>query len=279
VATNHGAFTIFDCVAPYRPLWFKLLTLPTFWLSKLRQLHHVRWEATVSRHDLMAVKRWFFPAKEKFIQLYHSKLRGDEFSGLTPSTDPRIPKSPFILCLGTIGARKGQQYLVEAFLRIAPKHPEWKLVLAGRQAHEATMRIITDLLASSGIGNRVLLMSDVDDGTARTLFHQAELFAIPSTGEGLGLSLQEAMYAGRACIGSRIGGIPDLIEEGETGLLVSPANVGALAEGLESLLGDAALRERFGNAGRRAMEERGMAAKNMAENYLRLYREALGMHQ
>ena len=275
VSTNHGAFSIFDCVAPFRPSWFKVLTLPPFWLGKLRQLAHVHWEATVSTHDLQAVSRWFFPARKKFLQLYHSKLRGDEFSSPTSISNIQTPNNPFILCLGTIGARKGQQYLVEAFLKIALKHPEWRLVLAGRQAHEPTIRIIGDLIDSTDAGKRVVLMPDVDDLAAQSLLQQAEIFAIPSTGEGLGLSLQEAMYAGCACIGSKVGGIPDLIEEGKTGLLVPPADVGALARALDSLLVDTSLRERLGNAGRKSMQERGMTANQMTGTYLRLYKEVL----
>lgn len=275
VSTNHGAFSIFDCVASYRPYWFKLAALPPFWLSKLKQLHHVRWEATVSRHDLTAVKEWFFPAREKFLQLYHSKLRGDEFASPTSISNIQTPDNPFILCLGTIGARKGQQYLVEAFLKIAFDHPEWKLVLAGRQAHAPTLQLIKDQIASSDAGNRVIMMPDVDDAMAKTLLQRAAIFAIPSTGEGLGLSLQEAMYAGCACIGSRVGGIPDLIENEITGLLVPPAQPSDLAEGLTRLMGDELLRKKLSEAAKASMLERKMTALNMAQTYLELYKKVL----
>ena len=276
VSTNHGAFSIFDCVAPFRPSWFKVLTLPPFWLGKLRQLAHVHWEATVSSLDLQAVRRWFFPARKKFLQLYHSKLRGDEFSTPCTTWNPSIPQLPFILCLGTIGARKGQQYLVEAFLKIALEHPEWRLVLAGRQAHAPTLRIIKDQIASSDAGNRVIMMPDVDDATARTLLQQAAIFAIPSTGEGLGLSLQEAMYAGCACIGSRVGGVPDLIENEITGLLVPPAQPSDLAEGLARLMAEELLRKRLSEAAKASMLERKMTALNMTQTYLKLYEKVLG---
>lgn len=276
VTTNHGAFSIFDCVASYRPNWFKLAALPPFWLSKLKQLHHVRWEATVSRHDLTAVKQWFFPKREKFLQLYHSKLRGDEFSSPTSISDIQTPNNPFILCLGTIGARKGQQYLVEAFLKIAFEHPEWRLVLAGRQAHAPTLQLIKDQIASSDAGIRVIMMPDVDDTTARTLLQQAAIFAIPSTGEGLGLSLQEAMYAGCACIGSRVGGIPDLIENEITGLLVPPAQPSDLAAGLSRLMTEELLRKKLSQAAKASMLERKMTALNMTQTYFELYKKVLG---
>jgi|GEM_PF-1053825 len=275
VTTNHGAFSIFDCVASYRPNWFKLATLPPFWLSKLKQLHHVRWEATVSSHDLKAVQQWFFPARQKFFQLYHSKLHGDEFSSPTPISNTQTPDNPFILCLGTIGARKGQQYLVEAFLKIAFDHPKWRLLLAGRQAHAPTLQIINDQIASSDAGNRVIMMPDVDNAAAKTLLQRAAIFAIPSTGEGLGLSLQEAMYAGCACIGSRVGGIPDLIENEITGLLVPPARPSDLASGLSRLMTEELLRKRLSQAAKASMLQRKMTALNMTQTYLELYKKVL----
>jgi len=271
VSTNHGAFSIFDCVAPYRPLWFKILTLPRYWPAKIRQLAHVQWEATVSQHDLHAVRRWFFPLRHKFIQLYHSQLRGDEFSTPSHRTHPRVPQNPYILCLGTIGERKGQHYLVEAFLQMAERSPDWRLVLAGRQAHAPTMEKIRALTQSSPDADRVLLMPDVDDRLAHDLLEHAEIFAIPSTGEGLGLTLQEAMYAGCACIGTHVGGIPDLIQEGKTGLLVPPADPKALAQGLELLMNDEALRKRLGVDAKTSMKDRNMTAQSMVDRYITLY--------
>ena len=275
VTTTHGAFSIFDCVAQPRSFMFKAFALLRFWPAKLHQLSHVQWEATVSQHDLHAVRRWFFPMRRKFIQLYHSKLRGDEFSTPSPSTHPLTPQNPYILCLGTVGRRKGQQYLVEAFLQIADRSPDWRLVLAGRQAHAPTMEKIQALTQSSPDADRVLLMPDVDDRLAHDLLKHAEIFAIPSTGEGLGLTLQEAMYAGCACIGSHVGGIPDLIQEGKTGLLVPPADPKALAQGLTALMEDQAFRTRLGVAAKHEMRVRNMTAQNMVDSYLGLYRQAL----
>jgi glycosyltransferase involved in cell wall biosynthesis len=275
VTTNHGAFGITECVGAHRSPWFQCIGLAAGWAGKLRQLHHVQWEATVSQHDLHAVRRWFFPMRRKFLQLYHSKLRGDEFSTPSPSTHPLTPQNPYILCLGTVGRRKGQQYLVEAFLQIADRSPDWRLVLAGRQAHAPTMEKIRALTQSSPDADRVLLMPDVDDRLAHDLLEHAEIFAIPSTGEGLGLTLQEAMYAGCACIGSHVGGIPDLIQEGKTGLLVPPADPKALAQGLTALMEDQAFRTRLGVAAKHAMRVRDMTAQNMVDSYLGLYRQAL----
>ncbi|MCX6960704.1 MAG: glycosyltransferase family 4 protein, partial [Verrucomicrobia bacterium] len=113
------------------------------------------------------------------------------------------------------------------------------------------------------------------DALAHVLLEQAEIFAIPSTGEGLGLTLQEAMHAGCACIGSNVGGIPDLITDWKTGLLIPPADPSTLARGLATLMGDEALRKRLGATARTSMQERYMTSQNMVKSYLELYCHAL----
>ncbi len=269
VATNHGAFTIFDCVAPYRPLWWKVASLPPFWLGKMHQLFHVRWEATVSLNDLASVQRWFFPFKAKFFQLYHSKLSSAE-----PLRE--LEKQPRILCLGTIGERKGQPDLVEAFLRIAERFPEWTLVLAGRHGHEPTVARLEFLLRENqALSSRIKILPDVSDAEAATLLATSAVFAMPSTAEGLGLSLQEAQLQQAACVGTRVGGIPELIEDHVTGLLVPPRNPKLLGEALARLLADSILREKFGKAGRQSILDRKMTAEGMCATYLRRYREII----
>ena len=275
VSTNHGAFSIFDCVASFRPWWFRLLALLPCWPSKLHQLSQVAWESTVSEHDFLAVRRWFFPMRRKFIQLYHSKLKGDEYSSPTHSPGPEVPPGPYILCLGTVGIRKGQDYLVDAFLKIAGKAPGWTLVIAGRHGQRVTVEKIERLLGGSPHSSRVTILPHVPDGLADQLLRHSAIFAMPSLREGLGLSLQEAMYAGCACIGSKVGGIPDLITDQKTGLLVRPADPQELAKGLMKLISDKTLRMNLAADARKSMIEREMTSRNMATAYLGLYRKAL----
>jgi len=100
---------------------------------------------------------------------------------------------------------------------------------------------------------------------------RAAIYVQPSFWEALGLALQEAMFAGCACVGSRAGGIPELIEENKTGLLFEPGNVAQLAAALETLIADEARRENLGRAAAASIQERGMTAEQMVENHLRLY--------
>ena len=124
--------------------------------------------------------------------------------------------------------------------------------------------------------DRVLLMHKVSDQEAETLLEKAAVFAMPSTAEGLGLSLQEAQWHSCACIGSRIGGIPELIEDGRTGILVPPADPRLLAQGLSRLMQDPALRKRFSEAGKRSILSRGMTSEAMVQRYLAMYGSHLG---
>jgi glycosyltransferase involved in cell wall biosynthesis len=267
LSTNHGAFSIFECVGPQRPPWFKLAALPPFWLAKLYQLAHVRWEATVSKHDLHAMQRRFFPMRHKFIQIYHSTLDGSR--PLNPD------KKPVVLCLGTVGPRKGQWFLVEAFALVAAKFPDWRLIIAGRHADPQSNERLKESIRRGGLQDRCEVLRDVSHDVAQGLLETSAVFAIPSTHEGLGLSLQEAMFAGAACIGSRAGGITDLIEHGKTGLLVSPADPASLAAALKDVMADSALRNILSNNGRASIIVKGMTRQGMIEKHRQLYQEAL----
>jgi glycosyltransferase involved in cell wall biosynthesis len=267
VSTNHGAFGFWLFVGSQRSLPYRLLALIPCWPAKLRQVSSVAWEATVSKHDYHAVRRWFFPVKDRFRQIYHSIL--DE------SVLPNLPKRKIVLCLGTVGSRKGQPYLADAFGRIAAEFPDWRLVIAGRHADDGTPAAMTESIQRHGIADQVDILTDVSDELARQLLAEAAVFGMPSLAEGLGLSLQEALYGRAACVGSRVGGIPDLILHEKTGLLVPPANPAALAASLRRVMSDAGLRERLGNAGRQHVIDNDMTREGMVRRHRNLYREQL----
>jgi glycosyltransferase involved in cell wall biosynthesis len=263
VSTNHGAFGFWLFVGAQRSLPYRLAAMGLCWPAKLRQVAAVEWEATVSQHDFHAVRRWFFPVRSRFRQIYHSIL--DE------TVLPDLPKKKIVLCLGTVGSRKGQPYLADAFGRIAAKHPDWRLVIAGRHASDGTPDALYAAVAKHGIADRVDILTDVSDDLARQLLAEAAVFGMPSLAEGLGLSLQEAMYGRATCVGSRVGGIQDLILHEKTGLLVPPADPEALAVSLDRVMGDPGLRERLGNAGREHVIASGMTISGMIRHHVDLY--------
>jgi glycosyltransferase involved in cell wall biosynthesis len=104
-------------------------------------------------------------------------------------------------------------------------------------------------------------------------YARADIFVAPSRYESFGLIFLEAMMHGAACVGTRAGGIPEVVEDGTTGLLVPPEDPAALAEALARLVGDAPLRRRMGEAGLAAYRQK-FTAERMAEMAEAPYRAA-----
>ncbi len=99
---------------------------------------------------------------------------------------------------------------------------------------------------------------------------KASIYVQPSLEEAFGLALQEAMAGGCACIGSRVGGIPELIEAG-TGLLVEATNVPELSQALDQLMEDEQQRKGLGQAAALSIPRRGMTRAAMVSHYLQHY--------
>jgi glycosyltransferase involved in cell wall biosynthesis len=105
------------------------------------------------------------------------------------------------------------------------------------------------------------------------LFTGCSFFVLPSRQEPLGIVNLEAMAAGKAVIASRTGGVPEIVADGETGLLAPPADIPALSAALQKLAGDAALRDRLGRAGRERVKN--FTWESVAIAYRQVYDAAL----
>jgi glycosyltransferase involved in cell wall biosynthesis len=268
LSTNHGAFTITQgyCGEQRSRLVKSALFLPA-WVSKQVVLAHLQCEVTVSQHDYRAVRRWYPPMRHKFGQIYHSRIR----NATPPVANPNRTKT--VLCAGTIGPRKGQTFLVEAFCQLAARFPDWKLVLIGRLSDEPMVRRIRELVNQHNAGVQVQLLGQRTDAELLEWLKQSAIFVMPSLYEGLGLSLQEAQFYGCACVGTRCGGVEDLIQDGDNGLLVPAGQTAPLAEALARLMSDDSLRQRFSIRGPQSVLEKGMTAEKMVAAYERIYAE------
>ena len=208
---------------------FRLAMLPLFWAGRLRTIEALREEVTVSDNDCANMRRWFAPYAGKFRRIYHSQLSGaEEMSEAREKT---------ILCLGTVGPRKGQPFLVEAFSRIAGRFPDWTLIIAGRQdSGVEEMETIRRIVSTRELCDRVLLPGAVSNEEAKSLMMTCGIFAMPSLAEGLGLSLQEALFRGCPAVASRVGGIRDMVIDVETGWLAEPGSPDELAAVFEKAM-------------------------------------------
>lgn len=149
---------------------------------------------------------------------------------------------PSILFAGHLTENKGIFDLISIIPELLKKVPTVKVLLAGTRGEKK----IRSLLGDYGLEKAVYLLGWVDPEQLLRLYHQTHLFVLPSYYEGLSMSMLEAMACGLPIVSTRVGGIPELIVEGENGLLINPGDREALLEALVSLLADTALRETMG---------------------------------
>ncbi len=171
--------------------------------------------------------------------------------------------------VGTLTAEKSLDVLLAAAARLRARLPEMHLVLVG---DGPLRRRLETQAAVLGLGPRVQFTGLVAD--VRPWLGHVDVLVTPSRREGLPMVLLEALAMRRPVVATRVGGIPEIIEDGANGILVPPGDAAALAEALLRLLADRELRERMGNHGRQAVVERfGLAA--MLRRTEALYEELL----
>ncbi len=179
------------------------------------------------------------------------------------------PETPVIGCVAALAPHKGQTVLLNAVARLASFVPRGTVVLVG----DGPDRDRIETLARGLNGWKVLCTGARVD--ARRLLPAFDVAAVPSVDrEGFGLAALEAMDAGCTVVASRTGGLPELIQDGRTGLLVRPDDPVDLAEVIRSVLSWPDRGRRLGVAARQSVES-SYRATTMARRILSIYEEAL----
>jgi glycosyltransferase involved in cell wall biosynthesis len=148
-----------------------------------------------------------------------------------------------------MSAEKGHGVLLEAAAQIVSKIPEVVFVLVGKGD---LMPQLQEKIRELGIENHVIFTGFRHD--SETLMREFDIFCLPSLSEGLSSAILVAMASSLPVIATQVGGIPELVVDGETGLLVPPNDVHRLAAALDQMLVSESLRRRMGQAGRRRVE-------------------------
>lgn len=175
-----------------------------------------------------------------------------------------IPGDAFVaVFVANLREVKGHVFLFEALARLAPAHPRLHLVLIGKGPLEGELRAVASRLDLAGKVHFAGLRNDVAD-----CLTVADLFVLSSLSEGTPLCLIEAMRAGLPVVASRVGGVPEMVEDGVTGSLVEAANSGLLAGAMDRLIRDRDFAAACGAQGRKRFEER-----FSQERFLRRYAE------
>jgi glycosyltransferase involved in cell wall biosynthesis len=192
------------------------------------------------------------------IETVHSglDLRKIQDNGDPLTVRSRFGISPDVPLLGTVANLfhvKGLDMMIKAMPAILRLSPRCHYIIVGKGdvAYETELRDLTKRLGVDGHVHFAGFQESV-----YPILEALDLYVHPARMEGFGIALLEAMAMGRAVVATRAGGIPEIVIEGETALLVAPGDPEALASAVSALLGDPMRRTAFGKAGRRRVEER-----------------------
>jgi len=199
-------------------------------------------------------------------------------AGHLPAPPPARKDGAFnVLFVGRLVERKGVAGLVDAVRRL-PASVRARLEIVG----DGPERVRLDAqIRAAALQDRVALRGRISAADLRAAYAGADVLVLPSVldsgndTEGLGVVLLEAMSYGVPVIASRIGGIPDIVVDGETGLLVPPGDPAALAAALERLAGDAALASQLSAAGQRHVRAE-FSWERIVDRWLECYAAATG---
>ncbi|MGH7279381.1 MAG: glycosyltransferase, partial [Candidatus Rokuibacteriota bacterium] len=167
---------------------------------------------------------------------------------------------PVVGTVGRLDPVKDQAGLLRAFARVATQHPDAMLLVAG----DGPCRAELDTLAADlGLGGRARFLGERED--VPVVLRALDLFVLPSIAEGISNTILEALATGLPVIATRVGGNPELVDDGATGALVPARNPDALARAISAYVDDSHLRRLHGKAARQQAVERfdlaGMVAR------------------
>jgi glycosyltransferase involved in cell wall biosynthesis len=212
-----------------------------------------------------------FPIPDDRFTVIHNGVDLDYFR---PATEPPSGDKQVVLCIARFVPEKDHETLIAAFSQVAPRHPEAELWLVG----DGPGRQAIHRLAKRRLPPRQLrLLPGQADITS--LLQQSSLLVLSSLQEGLPNVVLEAMAAGLPVVATDVGGLPELVQQGETGWLVAPKDVPALAGAISHLLVHDQVRTAFGEAGRKRAEERFSLASMVSRHedmFLRLLHRSEG---
>ncbi|MBB1127011.1 glycosyltransferase family 4 protein [Thiospirillum jenense] len=180
------------------------------------------------------------------------------------------PDAQLIGIVAQLIPRKGHQVAIAALAQVLHAQPRWHLLCFGRGALETSLR---NQIAAVGLAQQIHLCGFRDD--LPNLLPCLDLLVHPALMEGLGIALLQAAAAGVPIVASRVGGIPEAVRDGVTGLLVPPGDVTALRCACAQLLTNPAQRQQLGQAGARLVREE-FSVEAMVAGNLAVYRELLG---
>ena len=192
------------------------------------------------------------------------------FECARPSPVLNFDGSKVIGMVARLDLKKGFEYLLRAARELRGTFPELKVVIVGEGPDR---REIEGMIQRFGLQSNVILAGQHSDMPA--IYAAMDVFVLPSLNEGLPMTILEAMAGSKPVIATRVGAIPKVIQDGETGLLVDPADSDGLRDALVRLLTDSDLCSRLGAAGHDWVSHN-YTSEAMALKYRQMYDDVLG---
>lgn len=198
---------------------------------------------TVSRFLQIELRRWGISSERISVSPNGVELTRQ---GMAAGASARLelgldPGDPVVGSVGRLEPAKGHNYLLDALARLSERWPRLQCVLVGEGRLQAELTQMTKQL---GLAGRVLFTGFRSD--VMRLMEAFDVFALPSLTEGIPYALLEACASARPIVASRVGGVPEVIQDGRSGCLVAPADAAQLAAAIDGLLGDRQGAERLG---------------------------------
>jgi glycosyltransferase involved in cell wall biosynthesis len=207
--------------------------------EKLRRARFVR---CISRFTRSQCLMWTTPDRWAALHVVHCGVDPHEY-------DVRDHDGPgtHVVFIGRLAAEKGVPILLDAFTEVHARRPSVHLTIVGDGRERWTLETRARAL---GIAGAVRFTGYQTPNQVRHWLHTADVVVLPSLAEGVPVVLMEAMASGVPVVATRVGGVSELVDDGVSGFLVTAGEPDPLAERIETLLGDASLRNRYGHAGR-----------------------------
>jgi len=161
-----------------------------------------------------------------------------------------------VLTIGYVGWRKGSFVILDAVPQVASQDPSVRFVLVGSEEFPGEMAKLTQRVDKENLAAWVTFTGEVNRNKANVFYSLADAYVLPSFIEGMPISIIEALRSGVPVISTRIGGIPDMIEDCVSGLLLNPGAPTEIAEAVLLLRRDTGLRRKLAEGARRTFDEK-----------------------
>ncbi|MFC4671032.1 glycosyltransferase [Seohaeicola nanhaiensis] len=204
-----------------------------------------RFVATISHFARSQIMFFSDPAHWDKIRIVHCGVSPERYRAPAEAPLPPRQKGEFrLLFVGRLAPVKGLRVLLEALESLSRTMPDLRLILVGDGPDRKALE-----QAAAPLGERVVFTGYLSQAEVARAMQSCDIVVLPSFAEGVPVVLMEALASRKAVIATRVAGVGELVEEGETGLLVAPGDAGGLGEAIRRLASDPALCAQMGERG------------------------------